>query len=144
MKNTNKCIIARWSQICFQNVSNSEWLCLIVYLLMCFGVLILQLLREANRFRTLFGIVGDYSSSRLHSKEMTLLRSVKTSTTNRQNQSELKKSKNSGRSRPPRFAKILKSIRSVLSKINQNLIKTEESYNISLWCVQHLRKKTPS
>jgi hypothetical protein len=31
-----------------------------------------------------------------------------TSKTNRQNQSELKNSKNSGRSRPPQFAKILK------------------------------------
>jgi hypothetical protein len=28
----------------------------------------------------------------------------------------------------------------LLSKIHQNLIKTEQSYNISLWCVQHLRK----
>jgi hypothetical protein len=32
----------------------------------------------------------------------------------------------------------------LLSKINQNLIKAEESYNISLWCVQHLRKDTCS
>jgi hypothetical protein len=28
----------------------------------------------------------------------------------------------------------------LLSKIHQNLIKTEQSYNISLWCFQHLRK----